>query len=251
MVHGQSEATFETDRFIRTAKEYKFHAPEGTDFSLREQPIMVWSNPATFDQKGVVLVWTDQSRPQVVATLFESTHPDGVRIMFEAHALARGPMEGYLKENRFWNVEKPGVTFQTLTDTAPLATGSRRQLQMRQLAREYQVVLTDDTDNKTTLRLLPTPVLTYEPNTDQCIDGALFAFAATGTDPDAFLLVETIRDKNALRFQVAFARFHFRELTATRKEQMVWHVDADLGMLNNFRGNTKYRSSVYNFFRIK
>ncbi len=122
---------------------------------------------------------------------------------------------------------------------------------MRQLAREFDVVLTNEDDTKLNLRLLPTPVLTYEPNTDQCVDGAMFAFAATGTDPDAFLLIETVRKNSALQFQYALARFHFRELQATRKSETVWHVDSDTGMLNNFRGSTKYRHAAYNFFRAK
>lgn len=253
-VFGQTDSAddeFVTKPLLAVIEDYVFRIPGQAACKLRPQPIMVWSNPATFDQKGIVLVWMHQNRPQLVATVFQSMHPDGQRIMFEGHSLATGAFEGILKETRFWNIAKPGVEFHEVKELSPAPVATRRQLQMRQLARDFEVVLTNDDDSKQTLRLLPTPVLTYEPNVDTCLDGAMFAFAATGTDPDAFLLIETVRKNNAMQFQYGFARFHFRDLVATRKNETVWHVETDMGMLNNFRGNLKYKSAVYNFFRTK
>ncbi len=248
---AQPADEFDPAPLIKVAEQYSFQVPGQTPSTLQTQPIMVWSNPAVFDQKGVVLVWMHQQRPQVVATVFQSQHPDGQRIMFEAHSLAHGPLEGAYNQSRFWKLDAAGVAFRDAKEIAPAPVAARRQLQMRQLAREFQVVLTNEGGDKQSLRLLPTPVATYEPNTDQCSDGAMFAFAATGTDPDAFLLIETVRRDNAMHFQYGFARFHFRDLVATRKGETVWHVEDEPGMLNNFRGSAKYRNAAYTFFRAK
>ncbi len=123
---GQTDASFDTAPLIKTAQEHIFRTPNESAFVLREQPIMVWSNPATFDQKGIVLVWLNKDRPQVVATFFHSTHPDGVRTMFEGHSLSQGPIEGSLRENRFWDVQKPGVIFKALTEPVPAPVAARR-----------------------------------------------------------------------------------------------------------------------------
>ncbi len=247
------EDAFDITPYVKEASDYHFRLKEAKDtkdFELRGKPIMIWSNPAKFDQKGCVLAWMHDGRPQVIGTLYSSVHNDGTRRAFEVHSLSRQAIEGRYKETTFW-APTAGVQFESLESTTPGPTVQRRMLQMRQMSREFSVELVDQGDNHQTLRLLPTPVITYEPNSAECVDGAVFAFAATGTDPDSFLIIETVKQSERLSFQYAFARFHFRELTATRNNQVVWHVDGNDAMLNNFRGSPRYRSSPYNFFRLQ
>ncbi len=67
---------------------------------------------------------------------------------------------------------------------APATTPAERLRQMRDLAREFHIVMETES-GRSDLRLLTQPVYRYEAKTD----GALFAFVLT-TDPEAWLLIE-------------------------------------------------------------
>jgi hypothetical protein len=57
------------------------------------------------------------------------------------------------------------------------------------------------------------------------VDGGLFAFTK-GTDPDAFLMIETRGKKDDAEWQFAFARFNGNcALRAVLKGNEVWQVD--------------------------
>ena len=222
------------------------------DFELRQKPVMIWSNPATYDQKGAVFVWMNEGRPKVLGTLFDSVHAGQSRSSMELLSLSDTGIIGRSDDATFWNPAKSELKWEQFDGIAEIGvTSQRRLLQMRQISREFEATLTNQDGSKLQLRLLPTPILTYEPKDDIATDGAIFAFAATGTDPDVLLLIENRIANGKYAFHFAFARFHFRELIASKGKVDIWKVTPIEEMTRNFIGSPSYRDSPYVFFRVK
>jgi hypothetical protein len=144
-----------------------------------------------------------------------------------------------------WAPRAAGVTFKPLDDAPPVPPTARGRLsQMKTLARNFSATLERTTGEKDELRLLPQPLLRYEPN-DKKVDGALFSFSL-GTDPEAILILEANLEGGAPAWQYAFARYHFIGLRASYQGREVWRAEAmpeDVSMLDI--GTAKYQSSVY------
>lgn len=252
--HCVGQVASDDKNFFGSAREYHFRSGKQgeIDFELRQKPVMVWSNPATFDQKGAVFVWMQDSRPMVLGTLFDSLHSGQPRSSIELLSLSDTEIIGRIDDVEFWHPAQSGLKWESHSGIAEIGiTSQRRLLQMRQISREFEATLTNQDDSKLQLRLLPTPILSYEPKNDVATDGAIFAFAATGTDPDVLLLIENRMANGKHTFHFAFARFHFRELTASRGKVEVWKADPKVEMTGNFLGSPSYRDSPYVFFRVK
>lgn len=247
-----AQEAVDATNFVEAATEYHFGVEGQPDFELRPQPVMLWSNPAKYDQKGAVFVWMQNGRPQVIGTLYDSVHAGRPRSAVELHSLADGAVQGRYRDVVFWQPAGSGLKFEAVGSKGELTTAPQRKLlQFRQISREFGATLIDVDGNKVPLRLLPTPILTYEPQSDDCTDGAIFALAATGTDPDVFLIVENRKVAGKLGLHYAFARFHFRELVGTRNDETVWKAEPKLEMVGNFRSSPGVRSAPYTFFRVK
>jgi hypothetical protein len=100
-----------------------------------------------------------------------------------------------------------------------------RLIQARSMAREFTANFTDLKQQTTELRLLPQPLIRYEPQNMVVTDGALFAFAE-GTDPQVMLMLE-VRGASPQRWEYAFVRSHFVELRGFHRGKEVWHLEAD------------------------
>lgn len=241
------------NHFLEAARDY--HVSSGkqgeVDFELRQKPVLVWSNPAKFDQKGAVFVWMKEGRPSLLGTLFDSVHSGRPRSSIELLSLSDTEITGRIDDVVFWNPAKSDLKWEPFASITEIgATSQRRLLQMRQISREFEATLTDKDGSKLQLRLLPTPLLTYEPN-DFATEGAIFAFAATGTDPDVLLLIENRMMNGKYAFYFAFARFNFRELIASKSKVEIWKVDAKEEMTGNFLSSPAFRESPYVFIRVK
>ena len=242
----------DSSNFFETASEYHFGTPGEPEFQLRKQPIMNWSNPAVYDQKGALFVWMKAGSPQVIGTLYDSVHSGTPRSTVELHSLASTPIIGRYRETEFWRPQTSGLQFIAVGGEIELASAAqRKQLQLRQISREFSAELTNEDGSKLPLRLLPTPILSYEPKSEICTDGAIFAFAATGTDPDALLIIENRKVDDRFQLAYAFARFHFRELVAFRAKEPVWKAEAKTEMTRNYRTSPMFRDSTYFSFRSK
>ncbi len=252
---ARADEPFDYAPFVQLLGDYHFRISDAKadakELEMRSEPIMIWSNPAKFDQKGCVFAWMRDGRPEIIGSMFNAVSSGDPQRTLQLHSFSRQGISGQYKENLFWNPTEPGLRFQPISDLKPDANEQRRSLQIRQLSRQFSVELVDRGNNRQALRLLPTPIMTYEPKKPECLFGSIFAFAATGTDPDALLVIELVEQPEGPTYQFAFARFHFRELNASRNDQAVWHADANEAMVNNFRGSPRYRSSIYTRFRVQ
>jgi hypothetical protein len=218
---------------------------------LREEPLLHWGNPARNGENGAVFVWMLEGRPEVIGSMFSFSRKDGVRTLHEYHSLSPHPLTADYGNVRAWAPSAAGVEWHAILD-APVPAGSPRLrlTQMKALAREFSAKIIDRQNQKNDLRLVPQPLLRYEPTNESAVDGALFSFSL-GTDPEVILLLEARRAKEQTVWNFALARFHFVDLTAFYKGNQVWHVDTIADMAGIPLGSEKYQESPYAIYRAK
>ncbi len=222
-----------------------------TEFEMNPTPLLRWSNPIVMDQRGAVFVWMASGRPQTIGCCFHELANDSEKQIHEFHSLATKPLRARRDGKEIWHPRKT-LEFSVVPNAPqPAAAPSGRDVQMRQIARRFAAQMKRDNGDQTELRLISRPVLTYQPRTNQCIDGAIFSFAAGGTDPDAFLLIENRPVDEGSAWHYALARFHFNEITAQLDRANVWTADAKPRLANNYLGSRTFRDDVYIVFRVR
>jgi hypothetical protein len=132
-----------------------------------------------------------------------------------------------------WSPETPGVEFKDIPGApAPADTPAARLRQMKVLADRFKVTMTGwraDRSDREELRLLPKPLyrdeLSEAPRQNRgWIDGGVFAFVQ-GTDPEAILMLEAVRQTGRPAWQYAFARATAAGLEARLDNTVVWAVE--------------------------
>lgn len=221
---------------------------QATALKLRETPVLSWTNPVQQDQRGAIFVWMALGRPQVVGCCFHFGTGNAEARIHEFHTLAKTPLKARRDQKVIWQ-PRQGLTFTALPSPAPAASPQARNIQMRQISRRFTAQMTRDNGDRTELRLISRPILTYAPDDDSCTDGAIFSFAAGGTDPDAFLLIENRIVEERPTWHYCFARFHFNELKAQLNGDEVWLAEAKPGLMRNYLGSKTFRDDVYVTFR--
>ncbi len=219
-----------------------------TPLELRETPVLSWTNPVQQDQHGAIFVWMASGRPQAVGCCFQFGTGNAKARVQEFHTLAAEPLSARRDEKVVWQ-PRQGLTFSPLPSPAPAASPQARAIQMRQISRRFTAQMIRESGDRTELRLISRPVLSYAPNNERCTDGAIFSFAAGGTDPDAFLIIENVSVEGQPTWQYCFARFHFNELKAQLDGNDVWSAEAKPGLSRNYLGSKKFRDDTYISFR--
>ena len=191
--------------------------------TLREEPIIKWSNPVS-GAEGAVFVWTSDGRPIALAKCHLNS-----RSSYHVETLIA------ISDNRLrmseagqvsWEPTDPGVKFETLEDLGPpAATEALRLAQMRRAVREFRFVDNWGETGTTAkseweLRLMPTPLLRYSSASNKIIDGALFAFAQ-GTNPETLVLVEAVETANGRVWRAAPSRLTGYQIRGWHRDQLV------------------------------
>jgi hypothetical protein len=190
-------------------------------------------------------------RPEVIASVFTFPQGNVIRRKHEYHSLAAVPLVADYRGQRVWAPRGAGVEFQLVPDAPePAATPRRRLTQMKSMAREFSANMVDLDAQRFTLRLVPQPLIRYEPTAGPIVDGALFSFSL-GTDPEALLLLEARKEQDRGQWQFAFARFHFLDLKGFHNDQEVWHVEPEPKMMSVNIGSLEYQDSAYVTYHVR
>jgi hypothetical protein len=208
----------------KTAANYEFFRDNAKEQPLKlvEKPVMKWANDD--DWSGDVFVWTREEVPEVIGCVLTGpTEPKGRRIAFqEFHLLAEQPIAPADMAGRIRWAPAEGLKRLRLEGAPqPAETPALRLTQMRQLLRDFSAHM--EANGEWELRLLPQPLMRYQPKDGPIVDGALFTFVWTkGTDPELILLMECRRTKKGMAWEYAPVRFSNRELWLKHHEQEVW-----------------------------
>jgi hypothetical protein len=194
---------------------------------LQRKPVLQWSNPEEGEVHGNIFVWTRETRPLVVGSLFKWFTAGG-QMWHEFHSLAEEPLGAKFHSKQVWKTSGAGLEFVDVPKAAaPVANETQRLVQLKQLAKEFSGAgRYKKVPGDLELRLLPQPIHQYSAPKQDIVIGGLFAFVR-GTDPDIFLLIEA-RGKDAARarWQFAVTRMHSAaKLWLRYQDKNVWESE--------------------------
>jgi hypothetical protein len=197
----------------------------GTRFSLLPDPVLRFTNPVGGSRDGALFLWLDEAgRPAVASQIL--WNPQQIWAQ-EFSSLSPSPLIARSADGRVWNPSRGGVSFQPVTDAAkPADTAEQRLRQMRQLAEGFSAEHHYRGTTWNQLRMLTKPFARYGKPGSDVQDGALFCFAQ-GTDPEAFLMLESRPGKDGSEWQFAFAPMTGFALNAFWKGRPIWSKPAE------------------------
>jgi hypothetical protein len=190
---------------------------------LNEEPLLRWSNPTAGSVFGEVFLWTVQNRPVAAASIYRWYHPYQ-DCTVEVVSLSASSLTAREGERSVWETRAGGFEWRPLTGIKPpAATDAARLSQMRAIARQFTVELTDRRGGESVtreLRQLAQPVYQYASPEQQVLGGVLFAFVEV-TDPEAWLAIEAVTESDETKWQYGLARMNSDALTVRRGESTV------------------------------
>ena len=210
------------DFYRRRLREYRL-VVDGrgeTPCELVDDPLTRWDNPISQNADGMMFLWTDRGRPVVVTNGFYNVQSQICGRVFVA--LTDRPIEMRYGEQPFWKPNKSGSALKPLPDAkAPADTAAARLVQMRNIAKEFQVICNWGGKGKADwqMRLLTTPLYRYQAPKEGVVDGALFAYIQSG--PEAVLLVEAQQTPTGLEWRYSTSRCTTYRIRFTRNDTIV------------------------------
>jgi hypothetical protein len=229
----QVEAALKLTREAAAKYEFVVADKEKSPAKLLAEPVLRWSNPAVGEIHGNVFLWTKDTRPIAIGSLFKWFSPH-THTSHEFQSLTDQPLVASYDGRQVWTVKSPGVNFRQIDKAEPPADSSnRRQTQMRQLAKRFRGDMRSREGEDVELRLLTQPIYKYEAAKEGVLEGGLFAFVE-GTDPEILLLIEARNDDKGTRWYAAGARMQnvmvrlkLDEAEFWSVQQLAWNVAFD------------------------
>lgn len=236
---------------MEQAADYSIHDDQANTFRLAPKPVLFWSNPTrNKGQKGCMVLWNLDGRPQVVGSLFTFVYNGEIRLKHEYHSLSEKPLQASYQGRAVWEPQ-PNIKWHTAEVAAPRDNPRLRLVQMRSLARQFTGHLEDFNGNSSQLELKPTPLYRYSSEKSGVTDGAIFSFAL-GTDPEVLMMIESrVGENDKPTWTYAFARFHYyRVWIKDGSGQMVWEGDQSRELQTLDLGDPVARRRAYATYYI-
>jgi len=229
--NGNSEeedaATERLETMLRIGAEFQFQLPdEQPPAKFHPQALLRWTNPVSTVRDGIVGVYVSEGRP--VGFVEIQMHDTG-RVAHEFSSISDQEVVLKRGDKPFWIPADDWSTYLRIEGAPkPSAKKTQRLVQMKMIARKFQIVdefgLREGEITPYTLRLLPNPV--YRFNFDgegEIVDGAFFVFAQGGTDPEAVLWIEAVKQAEQSFYRCVFAPSTIFELTASADGEVIRH----------------------------
>ena len=188
---------------------------------LTDKPVVRWDNPRSFVVDAATFVWMSDHRPQVIGGVWIK---NGVSHI-DLQSLAPGPLTATVDGRRAWSPARPGMTWNVIPNAhPPAASRGERLRQMKTLAQDFGVHAIKnapdyDEGSLWEFRMMSQPIHRYA--AEAAVDGAIFAFAQ-GTDPEAFLLIESRAERGMAQWHFGFAAACGWELHGKLGDREVW-----------------------------
>ena len=195
------------DYYRKLHREYRLFVDGRGDKAceFHEDPLVRWDNPISQNADGMMFLWTDRGRPVVVTNGFFNFPTQIWGRVFVS--LTDRPIEMRHGDQSFWKPRLPGSPFKLLDDAKPPSDkASARLVQMRNIAKEFQVICNWGGKEKSDwqMRLLTTPLYRYQVLEEGVVDGAMFGYVQAG--PEAVLLVEARQTATGLEWHYSASR---------------------------------------------
>ena len=194
---------------------------------LVPDPVFRYSDQLRRIKDAGIWIWTQHGRPS--AAMKVENYEPGVHTrpwLYCFSSLSSGIVEAEWPNDLTFRATKPGIKWQSLSDK-PAATRPARLVQMREIARRFsgEILRVAATKDRHQMRLLTRPLYRYQEDA-QVVDGALFGFTGTGTNPDLLLLIELTKESG---WQYGLAGMTAEGLTVKLDEKIVWELPHSAG----------------------
>jgi hypothetical protein len=192
----------------------------------RAEPVLRWPNATRDTPDGATFLWTLDGRPAAMACVWQyGASQYGIAF----HSLAADPLIAERDGAIIWHPDEAGIAFRSFPSAPPPAdTPAKRLIQMRGLSRRFKCRLVGEGRSAEQLRILPQPIYRYQVDRENIVDGALFAFVQ-GTDPEAVVTLEAVRQDGKLAWRYALTRRTVVALEVDVDGEHVWSVPASAG----------------------
>jgi hypothetical protein len=208
---------------------------------LNVESLLKWQNSVNQSVHGNIFVWTKEGRPELVASIYQFYSPK-VEFAAEFQSLSLEPLVIEKNGKEVWTPNEPGIVLKVFGDAAePSASKAQRLVQMRKVASQFTVQLTDWSGERYRLRLLPRPLFRYGSPDSDVLDGALFAFTYT-TDPELLVMVEVRKSDKGFRWMYGHARMNIGDLSVSLGDREIWKAD-------RLEHPYFYKDGVYTLFK--
>lgn len=221
----------ETDPLERLEQTYREQAAgheiyrdkdRSQELELVKAPVYKWADAQAKGRTGgMVFIWTWRGRPEAMAAIFSNpVEPEDRRITHEFHSLSKKVLR---PATRKWKPQA-GISTRTLSDAPGVAeTATMRMAQMRSIARRFSGNTIDKKGERWEMRFLPQPLYRYATSDDDKSDGAVFAFVTSAlTDPEAILLLETVRADDGYKWGYSILRFSYAPTYVRYNDAILW-----------------------------
>lgn len=208
--------------------------PSEVEATLVAKPIFRYSDALRDIEDAGIWLWTHDQRP-VAALKVERYKPGRFKIpwLYCFASLSADLVKAEWADARPFAARKPGIAWQTLKED-PAPTRAARLQQMRKLARQFSAeILKDDAGHdRTQMRILAQPLFRSS-ESDAVLDGAIFGFTGTGTNPDALLLLDLPAAKES-KWRFAIVGMTAEGLRINLNEKVVHESPVTSGKENIF-----------------
>ncbi len=189
----------------------------GRTAKLVEKPVFRYSDELRRIEDAGIWLWNDRGRP--VAAMKVERYQSGrfpIPWLYCFTSLSSELVDAEWTTAKPFHAKQPGVKWQALSDD-PAMTRAARLVQMRDIARRFSVELLRDAagTDRVQMRLLTRPLFRCD-ETSEVLDGAVFGFTGTGTNPDVLLLLD-LPPKGGWRFGIAGMTAEGARVTLTEK----------------------------------
>lgn len=225
--HRRERLREEMRERAEATKIYSIEDSRRTPATLVPQPIFRFSDQPRIIIDATLWCWTVEERPVAFQKIegYRRGGPDEARWTYCARSLSTGLIEGEWRDGTRWTATEPGLVFRPLPDgPEPSASKAGRLTQMRRIGRRFSCTLIDPPlKSSHQMRFLPQPLYRYEQPESGLVDGAVFAFAYNGTNPDGLLAIELRRNgSKPPAWHYAATGMTMCGLSFTLNDQEVW-----------------------------
>jgi len=212
-------------RRAEATKVYTLDAGAKTALKPLSGPLFRYSDQPRLILDATLWGWGTRGRPLAMEKIEFCRRPQGQPQWFHCMtSLSQDLLEVQWPDGQRWSAREPAFELHALAGGPDAAESEfRRLLQMKTTARRFSAMLFEPVPKREELRLLTRPIYRYRDPDSGLQDGAIFGFAANGTNPDLLLGIELHGEslsESAWRF--GLARMTLAQLTVRLDEKEVW-----------------------------
>ena len=175
--------------------------PEPAACELKESPLIHYSDQVRSLPESSLWIWEHVGVPALFCKVERIAQADGATKAWQYCCVpaTNDKVDVTWGRSFRWRSRDASIQWAPLAGAQPPRNQARARLtQMKSMVREFSGHTEQTpTNSRQEMRLLASPLHQYASTDRNVVDGAVFGLTSNGTNPDALLLVEALRDVEA------------------------------------------------------